>query len=139
MEGACRATPFAPGTSCAPENCRCPAVSMACVHSTESVAAPRRHPSRGSRPRRLSPLTVGEGVLGGPAPDQSETTSSQPNPFAGSARLPRKRLCHERARHLKRDLVPQDVITGPRELVRHGFQRHELRRVCGLTLVEPAD
>lgn len=46
----------------APENCRYPAASMAFAHSTEFVAARWLHPSRGSQPRRLSSLTVGEGV-----------------------------------------------------------------------------
>ena len=46
----------------APENCRYPATSMAFAHSTELVAAWWLHPSRGSRPRRLSPLTGGERV-----------------------------------------------------------------------------
>lgn len=73
--------------------------------------------------------------LGGQAPGQSEPAGSQPNPFAGSARLPTNRLRRERAGHLKRDLVPQDVVTGPRQFVGHSLQRDELR----LALVEPAD
>lgn len=62
QEGSPVRAPSAPGTRSAPANGRCPVASMASAHSTELVAARWFHPSGGSRPRRLSPRSSGEGV-----------------------------------------------------------------------------
>ena len=70
-----------------------------------------------------------------------KSTGFKPTPIAAHCPIPT--VCPlpgaEGLDHVKRYLVPQDVITSPAQLVRHRFERHHAVGLGSLSLIEAAD